>query len=412
MGFSQAVSGLNAASSNLDVIGNNIANSETKGFKGATVSFADIFADSAVGLGVKVAAVTQNFNDGTIENTDVGTDVAISGNGFYRVADDAGSVYYTRNGEFQLDADRNLTTKTGYYVTGYAATGTPPTIAAGAEPTTLNISAGSIAAQQTSTSTYVANLNSSTTALAAGTTFDATNSSTYSWTKSMTTYDSLGNTHVMNLYFSKTADNTWEVHALDSSDSNATAQDLGSLNFSTSGQLSGTTLPGATAATDTKSFTINTNSLNGSAANAFTIDFTGSTQQNASSSELSKTQNGYTTGNLVEYAINDDGTISGTYSNGQSQLLGQIVLATFSNNQGLKSEGDNVWSATSSSGEASLGSAGTGLLGSLTSGALESSNVDIGAELVSMIVAQRNYQSNAQTIKTQDSILNTLVNLR
>lgn len=401
MGFSQAVSGLNAASSNLDVIGNNIANSETKGFKGATVSFADIFADSAVGLGVKVAAVTQNFNDGTIENTDVGTDVAISGNGFYRVADDAGSVYYTRNGEFQLDADRNLTTKTGYYVTGYAATGTPPTIAAGAEPTTLNISAGSIAAQQTSTSTYVANLNSSTTALAAGTTFDATDSSTYSWTKSMTTYDSLGNTHVMNLYFSKTADNTWEVHALDSSDSTATAQDLGALTFSTSGQLTGTT-----------SFNVTTNSLNGSAANTFAIDFTGSTQQNASSSELSKTQNGYTTGNLVEYAINDDGTISGTYSNGQTQLLGQIVLATFSNNQGLKSEGDNVWSATSSSGEASLGSAGTGLLGSLTSGALESSNVDIGAELVSMIVAQRNYQSNAQTIKTQDSILNTLVNLR
>ncbi|MFP1907811.1 flagellar hook protein FlgE [Lonsdalea quercina] len=401
MGFSQAVSGLNAASSNLDVIGNNIANSETTGFKGATVSFADIFADSAVGLGVKVAAVTQNFNDGTIENTDVGTDVAISGNGFYRVADDAGSVYYTRNGEFQLDADRNLTTKTGYYVTGYAASGTPPTIAAGAEPTTINISAGSIAAQQTSTSTYVANLNSTTDALAAGTTFDATDSSTYSWTKSMTTYDSLGNTHVMNLYFSKTADNTWEVHALDSSDSTATAQDLGTLNFSTSGQLTGTT-----------SFNVTTNSLNGSAANTFTIDFAGSTQQNASSSELSKTQNGYTTGNLVEYAINDDGTISGTYSNGQTQLLGQIVLATFSNNQGLKSEGDNVWSATSSSGEASLGTAGTGLLGSLTSGALESSNVDVGSELVNMIVAQRNYQSNAQTIKTQDSILNTLVNLR
>ncbi|OSM94556.1 MULTISPECIES: flagellar hook protein FlgE [Lonsdalea] len=401
MGFSQAVSGLNAASSNLDVIGNNIANSETTGFKGATVSFADIFADSAVGLGVKVAAVTQNFNDGTIENTDVGTDVAISGNGFYRVADDAGSVYYTRNGEFQLDADRNLTTKTGYYVTGYAVTGTPPSIAAGAEPTTINISAGSIAAQQTSTSTYVANLNSSTTALAAGTTFDATDSSTYSWTKSMTTYDSLGNTHVMNLYFSKTADNTWEVHALDSSDSTATAQDLGTLNFSTSGQLTGTT-----------AFNVTTNSLNGSAANTFSIDFVGSTQQNASSSELSKTQNGYTTGNLVEYAINDDGTISGTYSNGQTQLLGQIVLATFSNSQGLKSEGDNVWSATSSSGEASLGTAGTGLLGSLTSGALESSNVDIGSELVDMIVAQRNYQSNAQTIKTQDSILNTLVNLR
>ncbi|ACS85328.1 flagellar hook protein FlgE [Musicola paradisiaca] len=399
MGFSQAVSGLNAASSNLDVIGNNIANSETTGFKSASVSFADIYADSAVGLGVKVASVTQNFTDGTVESTDVGTDVAISKTGFFRVTDDSGSVYYTRNGEFTLDSDRNLVTKTGYYVTGYAATGTPPSIASGSQPTVLNISSSGMAASATSTASFSANLDSGEDAIT--TTFDATDSSTYNWTQSLTTYDSLGNVHTVNLYFTKTADNTWEVHALDSSDSSATAQDLGAISFSTSGQITGTT-----------SFNISTNSLNGSAANTFSIDFTGTTQQNSDSSVNTKSQDGYTAGSLTSYTINDDGTITGTYSNSQTQLLGQIVLASFSNPQGLSSQGDNVWSETSASGQALLGTAGTGVFGTLTSGALESSNVDISQELVNMIVAQRNYQSNAQTIKTQDAILNTLVNLR
>ena len=127
---------------------------------------------------------------------------------------------------------------------------------------------------------------------------------------------------------------------------------------------------------------------------------------------MSTSQNGYKPGSMVSYTINDDGTIVGSYSNEQKQVLGQIVLANFANNEGLKSEGNNVWSATNSSGVALLGTAGTGNFGSLTNGALEASNVDLSKELVNMIVAQRNYQSNAQTIKTQDQILNTLVNLR
>jgi flagellar hook protein FlgE len=136
-------------------------------------------------------------------------------------------------------------------------------------------------------------------------------------------------------------------------------------------------------------------------------------QQNTGSSDVvATTQNGYAPGSLVSYQVNDDGSVVGNYSNRQSQLLGQIVLANFSNTGGLQSEGDNVWSATQSSGVALLGTAGTGNFGSLTNGALEASNVDLSKELVNMIVAQRNYQSNAQTIKTQDQILNTLVNLR
>ncbi|KAA8996710.1 flagellar hook protein FlgE [Affinibrenneria salicis] len=400
MGFSQAISGLNAASSNLDVIGNNIANSETTGFKSATVSFADIFASSQVGLGVKVASVSQDFGDGTVESTERGLDVAISGTGFFRVTDDNGSVYYSRNGELSMDSDRNLVNSSGYYLTGYSATGTPPTVNTGAEPTTINIPSSNIAAQATNSATMSLNLNSSASAVTAD--FDATNSSTYDFSQTLTSYDSQGNTHNVNLYFTKTADNTWQVHGVDSSDSTATVQDLGALSFDSSGSLTGTT-----------SLSVATNGINGSAANSFTVDFTGTTQQSASKSSVnSSSQDGYAAGSLSSYAINNDGTITGTYSNGQTQLLGQIVMASFSNPQGLQSEGDNVWTSTSASGEAIVGTAGVGVFGSLTSGALESSNVDIGSELVNMIVAQRNYQSNAQTIKTQDSILNTLVNLR
>ncbi|MFE8104367.1 flagellar hook protein FlgE [Brenneria goodwinii] len=400
MGFSQAISGLNAASSNLDVIGNNIANSETTGFKSASVSFADIFASSQVGLGVKVASVSQDFGDGTVESTERGLDVAISGTGFFRVTDENGSVYYSRNGEFSRDDEYNLVNSSGYYLTGYAATGTPPTINTGAEPTVINIPPNNIAAQQTTSSTMSLNLNSSDSAVTAA--FDETNVNTYNFSRTLTTYDSQGNTHNVNLYFTKTADNTWKVYGIDSSDSSAITHDLGTLTFDSSGNLTGTA-----------SLTVDTNGINGSANNSFTIDFTGTTQQSASQSTInSATQDGYASGSLSSYTINNDGTITGTYSNGQTQLLGQIVLASFANPQGLKSEGDNVWTSTASSGAAIVGTAGVGVFGSLTSGALESSNVDIGSELVNMIVAQRNYQSNAQTIKTQDSILNTLVNLR
>lgn len=402
MGFSQAVSGLSAASSNLDVIGNNISNSATVGFKSARTSFADVFAASSVGLGVTVAAVTQNFSDGTVSTTDVGSDVAISGNGFFRLVDENGGVYYTRNGEFSLDDEGNLINSTnGMYLTGYSATN--GVINTGAEPTTLNISTSAMSAKATTSADMVVNLNSSSDTLT-DSGFDSTDSSTYTYTQTLTTYDSLGNTHNIALYFVKTADNTYSVYAQDTSDTSVTSPtNVGEISFTSSGALD---------TTGTTSLSISTNSLNGSAANTFTIDLSGSTQQNSSNTTSTKTQDGYTSGTLSSYTINDDGTISGTYSNGQTQLLGQIVLANFTNTSGLKSEGNNVWSATASSGEAILGTAGSGTFGTLTSGALESSNVDISEELVNLIVAQRNYQSNAQTIKTQDAILNTLVNLR
>ena len=168
----------------------------------------------------------------------------------------------------------------------------------------------------------------------------------------------------------------------------------------------------STTANTNPAITVTSGTLSGATAATFSLSFLNSMQQNTTSAVVSTSQNGYKPGSMVSYTINDDGTIVGSYSNEQKQVLGQIVLANFANNEGLKSEGNNVWSATNSSGVALLGTAGTGNFGSLTNGALEASNVDLSKELVNMIVAQRNYQSNAQTIKTQDQILNTLVNLR
>ncbi|HKN03907.1 MAG TPA: flagellar hook protein FlgE [Buttiauxella sp.] len=402
MAFSQAVSGLNAAATNLDVIGNNIANSATYGFKSGSVSFADMFAGSKVGLGVKVAGITQDFNDGTTTNTGRGLDVAISQNGFFRMVDTNGSVYYSRNGQFKLDENRNLVNMQGMQLTGYPATGTPPTIQEGANPVGLSVPNTLMAAKTTTTASMQINLNSTDTT-PAKTPFSAADSDTYNKKGSITVFDSQGNAHDMNVFFVKsTTANTWDVYTQDSSVVGNPVKQGASMVFNSSGILTGGT---------TNSLT--TGAINGATPATFDLSFLNSMQQNTGSNNIvAANQNGYKPGDLVSYQINDDGTLVGNYSNEQTQQLGQIVLSNFANPEGLASEGNNVWSASNASGVALLGTAGTGNFGSLTNGALESSNVDLSKELVNMIVAQRNYQSNAQTIKTQDQILNTLVNLR
>ena len=416
MAFSQAVSGLNAAATNLDVIGNNIANTATYGFKAGTASFADMFAGSKVGMGVKVAGITQDFTDGTTTNTGRALDVAISQNGFFRLADSNGGVYYSRNGQFKLDENRNLVNMQGMQLTGYPASGTPPTIQQGANPVGLSIPNTLMTAKATTSAGMQINLNS-TDAVPKKSPFDMGDADTFNKKGSITVYDSLGNAHDMNVYYVKTAANSWDVYTQDASAAGA-AQKAAQMRFADSGTLQGVynyDADGALAAQpgQTPAIQVALASINGSAASNFSLSFLNSMQQNTGSNDIvASSQNGYKPGNLVGYQINDDGSVVGNYSNEQSQLMGQIVMANFANNEGLQSKGDNVWSATRASGVALLGTAGTGGFGSLTNGALEASNVDMSKELVNMIVAQRNYQSNAQTIKTQDQILNTLVNLR
>ncbi|QGU10339.1 flagellar hook-basal body complex protein [Leclercia sp. J807] len=420
MAFSQAVSGLNAAATNLDVIGNNIANSATYGFKSGSASFADMFAGSKVGLGVKVAGITQDFSDGTTTNTGRGLDVAISQNGFFRMLDSNGSVYYSRNGQFSLDENRNLVNMQGLQVTGYPAAGSPPTVQTGANPQPITIPNNLMSAKATSTAAQQINLNS--TDSVPNIPFDATtanpDSDSYNKKGTITVYDEQGNAHNMYVYYVKTADNKWDLYTQDGSAANGQITKSAQMSFDPNGNLEGIynySPAGVLSATPNANPAINvtTDPLSGALPVTFTLSFLNSMQQNTGANNIVATnQNGYRPGDLVSYQINDDGTVVGNYSNEQNQVLGQIVLANFANNEGLQSEGNNVWSATQSSGVALLGTAGSGNFGTLTNGALEASNVDLSKELVNMIVAQRNYQSNAQTIKTQDQILNTLVNLR
>ncbi|MCU6172606.1 flagellar hook protein FlgE [Citrobacter cronae] len=411
MAFSQAVSGLNAAATNLDVIGNNIANSATYGFKSGTASFADMFAGSKVGLGVKVAGITQDFTDGTTTNTGRGLDVAISQNGFFRMVDSNGSVFYSRNGQFKLDENRNIVNMQGLQLTGYPATGTPPTIQQGANPAPITIPNTLMAAKTTTTASMQINLNS-TDKVPTKTPFSPNDADSYNKKGTVTVFDSQGNAHDMNIFYVKNAEsNTWEIHTQDASTGEA-AKSAGFMKFNNNGAFLGmsATATGTPAGTD---ITITTGQINGATEATFSLSFLNSMQQNTGANNIVATnQNGYKPGDLVSYQINNDGTVVGNYSNEQQQVLGQIVLANFANNEGLASQGDNVWAATQASGVALLGTAGEGNFGKLTNGALEASNVDLSKELVNMIVAQRNYQSNAQTIKTQDQILNTLVNLR
>ncbi|MEG1466553.1 MAG: flagellar hook protein FlgE [Hafnia sp.] len=414
MGFNQAVSGLNAAASNLDVIGNNIANSQTVGFKSGSVTFADMFAGSKVGLGVKVASVQQDFTDGITTTTNRGLDVAISGNGFFRMQDANGGVYYSRNGQFTKNQDNFLTNAQGVFLTGYPAAGSPPTIQQGAQPSAIQIPTGMMPAKASTSGNMSMNLNSAHE-VPKNNPFKVDDVDSYTYATSITTYDSLGNSHNMNLYFVKGTPTAatppatgtvtpWTVYSVDSAAASTVApQNAGKLEFDQNGTLQNSGTPLA----------LNMAANNGAPAQNFNLTFTGSMQQNTGKDGVTaKSQDGYAAGEMTGYQINDDGTITGTYSNQQTQLLAQIVMANFANPEGLQSEGNNMWKESATSGQAIVGVPGASGLGALTSGAVEASNVDLSKELVNMIVAQRNYQSNAQTIKTQDQILQTLVNLR
>lgn len=416
MSFSQAVSGLNAASSGLDSIGNNIANSATNGFKGAHASFADMFAGSGVGLGVNVAAVSQNFKDGAITRTDRATDVAISGNGFFRLLDGNGDVVYSRDGEFHRDKSGNLVNNQGMMVTGFPAgqdASGNATIQTGGIPQILNIPTDMMDAKASAKGELTINLNSDDK-VPSVTTFDPDNPDSYNFSTTMTTYDSQGNTHEVAVYFIKTADNKWAVKAKDGSDKAAAVQNLGTMDFDANGKLAKMQADDGTGTMkDVTSFDFAFNGLNGAGNGNIALDMGKTRQQKVTESSVSKIDvDGYQSGEYTSFKIENDGTITASYSNQQKRTVGKIALSSFANNNGLASQGGNVWKATNASGNPMDGVPGTGQFGNLTGGAVEASNVDMSQELINMIVMQRNYQSNSQTIKTQDQMLQTLVNLR
>ncbi|MGP3590919.1 flagellar hook protein FlgE [Vagococcus sp. WN89Y] len=399
MGFSQGLSGLNASSQALDVVGNNIANSQTVGFKSGSVAFADVFAGSQVGMGVQVAGVNQNFSDGVLGAGSSALDMGIQGNGFFRMVTEAGRVFYSRNGQFETDQNGYIVNNQGMRLTGYMATGTPPSIQQGSPVGAIQIPTGQMPARASDAGSVSGNLDSGSEVVQK-TPFDPKDGDTYSYSTQVNAYDSLGNEHAINVYYVKTADNKWSAYSIDSTAPSATPGQV-NLEFDTSGKL----------VTNPADLNVQGVSYQGGAALNFDLDLSGLSQQASENTMDSPSTTGYPPGLMNGYSVGDNGQIVASYSNGQQQLLGQVVLSSFTNPGGLQSAGNNCWSETPESGQPAVGIADTGNLGSLQGSMLEASNVDLSKEMVNMIVFQRNYQSNSQTIKTQSELLQTLVNL-
>jgi flagellar hook protein FlgE len=406
MGFQQGLSGLNAASKNLEVIGNNVANTNTVGFKQSQTQFADMFANSLsggggtqAGIGVKVAAVAQQFGQGSVTVSNNPLDIAVNGDGFYRLSDQ-GAISYSRNGQFHPDKDGYIVNSNGLRLTGYAADATGQIVSG--SPIDLRISKADLAPATTTQVNALVNLDSRETALSSAA-FDPTDPATYHSSTSLPIYDSLGNDTDLSTYFVKTAANTWDVFAANDGTVLNAGLAVGSLNFLPNGSLNPS---GSSVFSITSPVTTGANPL------TFDLDFTGTTQFGSPAGVNALSQDGYTSGQLTGYSVGPEGTLRGGYSNGEFLDLGQVLLANFANPQGLAVQGNNTWKESSTSGAALVGTPGTSGLGVLQAGAVEESNVELTSELVNMITAQRIYQANAQTIKTQDQILQTIVNLR
>lgn len=425
MSFQQGLSGLNGAAKSLDVIGNNVANASTVGFKQSQTQFADMYANSMnrsgnspVGIGVTVANVAQQFTQGNITSSNNPLDIAINGDGFFQVAAslDNKSPMYGRNGQFQLDKNGYIVNPSmnGAYLMGWAAG------ASGGDPVALQIDTSAIPATPTTTITTKVNLDSRVTAIPATTTFDANDPTTYNNSTGVTVYDSLGNPYSVQTYYSKAAPTgtppttTWTVYAkVDSTtlmDTTVTPNvplAVGTMTFDSTGALTSTT--GLTLSTATLGTVVK---AGGVFANPINISYAGSTQTGSAFVNLAQSQNGMPPGTLSSFSIDKDGSIIGSYSNQQTKNLGTVVLVNFANPNGLQPLGNNLYQATGAAGSPLVGKPTTGTFGTLQARAVEDSNVDLTAELVNMIVAQRVYQANSQTIKVQDTVLQTLVSLR
>ena len=405
MPFRIALSGLNAAQSDLNVTANNIANTSTNGFKGSRTEFADLFAVSlqgvssnASGNGVRVAAVTQQFAQGNIEFTDSNLDLAVSGQGMF-ILSDSGALAYTRAGAYQMNREGYVVNSAGQRLQVY------PPIAGGGFNTgglsDLRLLTTDSAPAATQNVEYVLNLPASATPPPIAT-FDPNDPNSFNQATSLTLFDSLGATHTGTMYFVKTATaNQWTAQLAIDGTLVGTPQ---TLQYSNTGLLTAPVgglvpFPAYTPTT-------------GAANMQITVDLSQSSQFGGNFAVNSVTQDGYTTGRLIGIDISDTGIVNARFTNGNSQPLGQIAIANFANPQGLQQLGNTQWAETFSSGQALRGQAGNSGFGLVQSGALESANVDVTEQLVNMITAQRNFQANAQMISTADSITQTIINMR
>ena len=400
MPFAVALSGLNAASSDLSVTANNIANANTTGFKGSRAEFADVFAVGAqqIGNGVRISSVSQEFKQGGVDFTDRGLDLAISGEGFFTVSDN-GLIKYTRAGSFGVDRDGYVTNNQNERLQIFPVT-TTGTFNTGTL-SDLQLATNDSAPQATTTTEFGINLPADAQPPPVAV-FDPNNASTYNHSTAITIYDSLGATHTATAYFVKTATpNQWDARfyidgtAVGGANT-MTYSNAGALTAPATGAF---TLPAYTPTTGAAPITLSANVLN-------------STQYGSTFGVNTLKQDGFTSGRLSSIDVDTSGVVFARFTNGRSQPLGQVALSNFANPQGLRQLGDTTWGETFTSGDPVRGSAGTSSFGLIQSGALESSNVDLTAQLVNMITAQRNFQANAQMISTADQVTQTIINIR
>jgi flagellar hook protein FlgE len=404
MSFDLALSGINAANTDLNVTSNNLANVNTTGFKESRAEFADLFAQTqegvsqtAVGNGVQVAAVAQQFGQGNITSTGNNLDLALSGSGFFIVSNN-GALSYTRNGSFQVNQNGYLVTASGEQVQGYAPLANGGFNTGGLS--SLQLTTAESSPQATTTADILLNLPSSAAA-PTNAPLNPADPTTYTDTTSLTVYDSLGAAHTAQLYFMKGATaNNWTTQLYVDGTAVGGAQ---ALAYSSSGALT-------SPANGQVSFGAYTPAT-GAAAMNMTFNFGQSTQFGDTFGVNSVSQNGYTTGSLTGINISSSGIVQANFTNGQSKTLGQIALSNFANPQGLQQEGNTQWQQSFSSGDAVNGVAGGSGFGTIESGSLESSNVDITSQLVNMITAERDFQANAQMISATDQVTQSIINI-
>jgi|HubBroStandDraft_6_1064221.scaffolds.fasta_scaffold49721_3 flagellar hook protein FlgE len=418
MSFGIALSGLDAAQSDLNVTANNIANSQTTGFKSSNANFSELFAssssatDTQVGNGVQLQDVEQQFTQGDIETTGNSLDLALSGNGFFTVSQ-GGSVEYTRAGSFQTNNAGFVVNSAGQNLQVYSpnANGTFNTT----QLVNLQVPTGDSAPQATSTGTLDFNLPADSTPPTGGA-FNPANVNTYNQSTSMTVYDSLGAAHTASFYFVNTAANKWDAYEY--IDGNpvpaivapATTPTPVTLTFSDTGTLQAVDdVNGGKVATAVSFGAYQPTT--GAAALNITYDLSATTQFGQNFGVTSVTQNGFTTGQISGVSVSSTGVVQANYTNGQSTNLGQVAVANFADQNALQQVQNTNWVQTFSSGQPVYGQAGGANFGTIQSGALEESNVDITSQLVNMITAQRAFQANAEMVSTDNSVTQTIINI-
>jgi flagellar hook protein FlgE len=411
-------SGVVASGAALSVIGNNIANVQTVGFKGSRTEFADLLAAESggdagkIGLGVRIGDVRTLFTQGAIESTGRSLDLGIEGDGFFVLRDGALGRVYSRAGNFQLAADGRVTNLAGNVLQGTPVDGTGTPTGAITDVTVAGVNSQ---ARATTTVDVVGNLQSD----AATGTFDGTSFQTAFATSAFPTtvqvYDSLGKAHSLHLFFTRTGTNAWTVNAaVDAGETGGTAGALNvrgtaALTFNTDGTLAG---PASLAIAFTGA-----NRFAGAADQTVTLDLgtpgtvDGLSQYASASGFTSQTQDGYGAGQPISLGVDENGILSATFDNGQVRQLFQLAMAKFIAPEGLRPVGDAVFHETLESGQPTIGVAGAQGNGSIVSAALEQSNVQIAEEFIDLISTQRSFQANARVISTGDALLNELVNI-